>query len=64
MRRLPHLKIGALVQACEDGRTAGLQGRPQALPKRFWNYPTLERAFWVGYDGARRYEGATDGPAR
>ena len=62
--RSPYLKIGSLVQACEDGYAAGLRGSAAVCPKRFWQSPKLERAFWTGYDLARRYEGATDGPAR
>lgn len=62
----PQLRsIGHLVQACEAGRKAAEQGLPPVLPKRFWNSKKLERAYWAGYDTlARRYEGATDGPAR
>lgn len=64
LTHVPHLKIGALVAACEDGFRVGQKGRVAQLPKRFWNSPRLERAFWTGYDNARRYEGAMDGPAR
>jgi hypothetical protein len=64
MNHAPHLKIGALIAACEAGFQAQLNGRPAVLPKRFWNSARLERAYWTGFDLARRYEGATDGPAR
>lgn len=57
-------RIGDLVEACEDGYRAGCKRKPYRLPSWVAGSPTLQEAYRVGYDNARRKEAATDGTAR
>lgn len=57
-------RIGDLVAACEDGLRTRREGKPCRLPRWVIGSPTLQEAYRVGYDNARRKEAATDGTAR
>lgn len=64
VNRTPGWRIGDLVMACEEGLHARRHGKPCRLPGWTVGSPTLQKAFRVGYENARRMEGATDGTAR